>query len=138
MGRLTKTKIDAIIKLRKQGYTQKETAEKLKVHLRTVRKYDPLREQKPARLSAEQLEEIEEACSELVAQGLADEYSGGRFGITFLGRRTYEKFEELRDRAILQFMVDAGRAVSEEEVERYLHKVSGELFDEAVDEVKKQ
>ena len=47
MGRLTKTKIDEIAKLRGKGYTQKETAEKLKVHLRTVRKYDPLHQSNP-------------------------------------------------------------------------------------------
>ena len=52
MGRLTKTKVDEIAKLRGKGYTQKETAEKLKVHLRTVRKYDPLREQKLVRPTA--------------------------------------------------------------------------------------
>ena len=46
MGRLTKAKVDEIAKLRKQGYTQKETAEKANVHIRTVRKYDPLREKK--------------------------------------------------------------------------------------------
>ena len=44
MGRLTKTKVDEIAKLRKQGYTQKETAEKVNVHLLTVRKYDPLKQ----------------------------------------------------------------------------------------------
>ena len=47
MGRLTKTKVDQIARLRKQGYTQKETAEKVNVNLRTVRKYDPLRENRP-------------------------------------------------------------------------------------------
>jgi len=44
MGRLTKVKIDEIGKLRKQGYTQKETAQKVGVHVRTVRRYDPLYE----------------------------------------------------------------------------------------------
>ena len=43
MGRLTKKTIDEIVKLRKQGYTQKEAAERLRIHIRTVRKYDPLR-----------------------------------------------------------------------------------------------
>jgi hypothetical protein len=68
MGRLTKAKIDEIGKLREQGYTQKETAEKVKVHLRTVRKYDPLRE-KPVRPSREQAKELEEAISKLAAKG---------------------------------------------------------------------
>ena len=43
MGRLTKKKADQIANLRKQAYTQKEVAEKLGVHVRTVRKYDPIR-----------------------------------------------------------------------------------------------
>ena len=29
MGRLTKTKVDQIVKLRKEGYTQQEIAEKI-------------------------------------------------------------------------------------------------------------
>jgi uncharacterized protein YkuJ len=41
MGRLTKKKIDRIAKLRSQGYTQIEVAEKEGVCLKTVRKYDP-------------------------------------------------------------------------------------------------
>ena len=43
MGRLRKSIIDTIIKLRKKGYTQAETAEKTGVNLKTVQKYDPLR-----------------------------------------------------------------------------------------------
>lgn len=46
MGRLRKAKIDSIQKLRQQGYTQAETAEKVGVHLKTVQKYDPLRKSK--------------------------------------------------------------------------------------------
>ena len=42
MGGLNKTKRDQIARLREQGYTQKETAGRVKVNLRTVRKYDPL------------------------------------------------------------------------------------------------
>ena len=45
MGRLTKATTDEIERLRKEGYTQKEVAERLKVHPRTVRKYDPLRQE---------------------------------------------------------------------------------------------
>ena len=45
MGRLTKAKIDQIAKLRKEGYTQQETAQKTGVHVRTVRKYDVNRSQ---------------------------------------------------------------------------------------------
>jgi len=46
MGRLRKAKVDEIVRLRSEGYTQKETAEKAKVNLKTVRKYDPLKESK--------------------------------------------------------------------------------------------
>jgi predicted transcriptional regulator len=41
VGRLRKAKIDQIAKLRSEGYTQAETAEKIGVCLKTVRKYDP-------------------------------------------------------------------------------------------------
>jgi len=44
MGRLRKTTVDMIVRLRKKGYTQAETAEKAGVNLKTVRKYDPLRQ----------------------------------------------------------------------------------------------
>lgn len=44
MGRLTKAKIDKITKLRDEGYTQKEVAEKVDVDIKTVRKYDPQRQ----------------------------------------------------------------------------------------------
>jgi len=43
MGRLRKAKVDTIIKLRNEGFTQAEIAEKVGVHLKTVQKYDPLR-----------------------------------------------------------------------------------------------
>jgi hypothetical protein len=43
MGRLRKAKIDMIGKMRQEGYTQAETAEKTGVHLKTVQKYDPLK-----------------------------------------------------------------------------------------------
>lgn len=41
MGRLAKAQTDEITKLRQEGYTQKEIAERLNIHPRTVRKYDP-------------------------------------------------------------------------------------------------
>ena len=44
MGKLRKTIVDMIVRLRKKGYTQAETAEKAGVNLKTVRKYDPLRQ----------------------------------------------------------------------------------------------
>jgi hypothetical protein len=46
MGRLRKAKIDEIIRLRNDGYTQQETAERARVNLKTVRKYDPLKQPK--------------------------------------------------------------------------------------------
>lgn len=48
MGRLRKSVVDRIARLRKQGYTQAETAEKTGVHLKTVQKHDPLRKSKKA------------------------------------------------------------------------------------------
>jgi len=39
MGRLYKAKIDSIRELSEQGYLQKEVAEKVGVHVKTVRKY---------------------------------------------------------------------------------------------------
>ncbi|MFC2062668.1 hypothetical protein ACFLS8_01790 [Chloroflexota bacterium] len=42
MGRLLKKKVDKIASLRKQGYTQKETAQIVGVHVRTARMYDPI------------------------------------------------------------------------------------------------
>lgn len=135
MGRLTKAKIDEIARLRQEGYTQKEIVEKAKVHLGTVRKYDPLRSQKPAGVTPEQLKEIEESCGKLVAEGLAHE-SNGRFSISSLGRRACERFEELKRTAILQFMVEADRPVSEAEIERHLQRVLVQLFYQAIDEAK--
>ena len=62
MGRLTKAKIDEIDKLRKEGYTQKEVAEKVRVHPRTIRKYDPLRQDRSEERSVEnRLSALEEA-----------------------------------------------------------------------------
>jgi hypothetical protein len=46
MGRLQKAVIDKIVKLRKDGFTQVEIADKLKVHIKSVQKYDPLRRPK--------------------------------------------------------------------------------------------
>lgn len=46
MGRLRKSVVDRIVRLRNQRFTQAETAEKTGVHLKTVQKYDPLRKSK--------------------------------------------------------------------------------------------
>ena len=43
MGRLRKSVVDKIVKLREENYTQAETAEKLHIHIKSVQKYDPLR-----------------------------------------------------------------------------------------------
>lgn len=62
MGRLAKAQIDEIAKLRKEGYTQKEIAEKLHVHPRTVRKYDPSHEirQRGQRSTEDRIAALEE------------------------------------------------------------------------------
>ena len=63
MGRLTKAKIDEIAKLREKGYTQKEVAQRAGVHMRTVRKYDPLYQARPSdhRLTEDRLTALEKA-----------------------------------------------------------------------------
>jgi len=137
MGRLTKSKKDEIMKLREQGYTQKETAERVKVHLRTVRKYDPLRE-KPVGLSAEQANEIERDCDELVAKGVLQRYSDGRLWFTSLGERVLVRLKELTKKAVLEFIAEAGRRVTESEIRGYLEQIDDELFDQALDEVKRR
>jgi len=138
MGRLTKKKIDEIAKLRQEGYTQKETAEKMKVHLRTVRKYDPLREQKSVRLTPEQVRHYEELCDELAVEGLLDKVSDGRVRINSLGRKFLEIFRELETRAILNFMVEVDRPVSEEETDRHLELIGDELWAQALSEAKRE
>jgi len=50
MGRLSKSKIDQLQKLREKGYLQKEVAEMLGVNIKTVRTYDPLRMTSKARV----------------------------------------------------------------------------------------
>jgi len=131
MGRLTKAKIDQIRKLRQEGYTQKETAERVKVHLRTVRKYDPLKP-KPTR---EQVKELEEAISELAAKGLLHEESNARLRISSFGEKVYVKLQELIEKAVLQFMAEADRPVTADEIETYLDEIGDELLDQALDEV---
>ena len=138
MGRLLKQKTDQIRKLREEGYTQKETAEKVGVHLRTVRKYDPFREQRPVKPTREQIKEIEEACIRLAAEGLAQKVGDGGFRITSLGKQTYEEYKELRKKAILEFMVEQDRPVREGEVQRYLDEIGDQLFDEAAREAKRR
>lgn len=137
MGRLTKTKVDEIVKLRKQDYTQKETAEKLGIHVRTVRKYDPLREQKPGSPTTEYVRECEENCMELIDKGLLHKNSEGGLRISFLGKRALKRFRELQGTAILEFLEENGPA-KEEEVERFLDDIDDELFDQAIAEVKKR
>ena len=137
MGRLTKTKVDEIVKLRKQNYTQKEAAEKLGIHVRTVRKYDPLREQKSGSSTTEQVKELEEDLRELVAGGFVHKNSEGRFRISFFGKRTLKKFQVLQKIAVLEFLKEEG-PVKEEEVERFLDDIDDELFDQATAEVKRR
>ena len=116
-----------------QGYTQKETAEKVKVHLRTVRKYDPVREKpKPTR---EQVKELEETISELAAEGLLHEESNGRLRVSSLGKRVHVKLEELVEKAALKFMLEADRPVTAEEIQTYLDEIGDQLVRQALDEV---
>jgi len=133
MGRLTKAKVDEIRKLRQEGYTQKETAEKAKVHLRTVRKYDPLKE-KPVRPTREQVKELQEACNELAAKGLIEEDNRG-LRITSLGKRGSVKLQELKKKAMLEFMAEADRPVTADEIDTYLDEIGDELLGQALDEV---
>lgn len=135
MGRLTKAKIDEIGKLRGQGYTQKETAEKAKVHLRTVRKYDPLKE-KPGP-TPEQVGGLEETCNELAAKGLVHEDSDGRVRISSLGKRVSVILEKLELKAGLKFVAEAGRPVAADEIHAYLDEMDDELFYEALDEARR-
>ncbi len=133
MGRLTKAKIDQIRKLRKDGYTQKETAEKVDVCLRTVRKYDPIREKpEPTR---ERVKDLEQVISELIAKGLLHEESNGRLRASSLGKRVRAKLEELVEKAALKFMLEADRPVTAEEIDAYLEEMGDELLDQALDEV---
>jgi len=137
MGRLTKSKTDEIRKLREQGYTQKETAEKAGVHLRTVRKYDPLRE-KSVGPTAEQANKLKEACDEMVARGVLYRESDGRLWFTSLGERVLVRLEELTKKAVLEFMAEADRPVRGAEIRGYLEQIDDELFDQALDDVKRR
>ncbi len=52
MGRLSKSKIDRIQKLRKKGYLQKEVAKMVGANVKTVRTYDPLCKASKSRVEA--------------------------------------------------------------------------------------
>ena len=69
MGRLTKAKIDEIAKLREKGYTQKEVAQRVGVHVRTVRNYDPLHQARPSKRRSveDKLKTLEEALSRFIS-----------------------------------------------------------------------
>jgi len=133
MGRLAKAKTDEIVKLRQQGFTQRETAEKVKVHLRTVRKYDPLKE-KPIKPTRERVKELEEVISELADEGLLREESNGQLRISSLGKRVSVKLEELQKKAMIVFMREADRPVTEDEIYTYLDEIGHDLLDQALDE----
>ena len=138
MGRTSIAKQRKIEKFRNQGYTQQEVAKKLRIDIRTVRKYDPLREQKPVMPTAEQVKQVEEDCNVLVTEGLLHKESDGQVRISYLGKRGVARWDKLREEAILDFMTEADRPVKEEEIERYLDEVDGELCDQALDEVKRR
>jgi transcriptional regulator with XRE-family HTH domain len=80
MGRLTKKKLDAIKKSRVDGYTQKETAQRVGVDIKTVKKYDPLRRERQEVSQERRIERLETICNSLAAE---------------LSSQT-EEFEELR------------------------------------------
>ncbi len=83
----------------------------MEVHLRTVRKYDPLKE-KPVKPTRERVKELEEVFSELAAEGLLHEESNGQLCISSLGKRVNVKLEELEKKAALKFMLKADRPVT--------------------------
>ena len=68
MGRLTKKKLDAIQKSRVEGYTQKETAERVGVDIKTVKKYDPLRRERQEVSMERRVERLETICNSLAAE----------------------------------------------------------------------
>jgi len=68
MGRLTKKKLDAIKKSRVDGYTQKETAERVGVDIKTVKKYDPLRRERQEASQERRVERLETICNSLAAE----------------------------------------------------------------------
>ncbi len=135
MGRTSIAKQRKIKRLRSRGHTDQEIAKKLKLTVRTVNKYDPLREKRVGP-TAKQLEFLE-ACRGLVAIGLAEE-SDEKFRISPLGKRLCTRWEELKDVSILRFMMNARRPVAEEEISRHLDGISDRLFNQALDEVKRR
>jgi len=68
MGRLTKKKMDAIKKSRVDGYTQKETAERVGIDIKTVKKYDPLRRERQEARQERRVERLETICNSLAAE----------------------------------------------------------------------
>jgi len=133
MGRITKAKIDQIASLRKEGYTQGETADKVGVNLRTVRKYDPLRQQK--KMEKISIGEIEEALTMLLAKGVVEEVEDGKYMITSLGKKAMRRFEELQEIAMLQYILDRGGPVKAKKLETFLENSSELLFQQAINEV---
>lgn len=136
MGRLSKVKVDEIKKLRREGYTQEETAIKVGVHVRTVMKHDLLKEQKATKPLTKEDIQLEEALTDLVAKDLVYKNSNGEVRISFLGRKIYERYNELVTKAILEFMSEKNRPVHEDEIDGYLNGINAELFDQAFYEVK--
>jgi len=138
MGKTSRAKQKKIERLRNDGFTQQEVAGKLGLDVRTVRKYDPLREKKSSKLTDEQIREFLDACNELVAAGLLHTDGNGRFRISFLGKRAYARYEELGQKALLEYMAEAGRPVAEEELERYFNEIDDELFYQALSDTKRR
>ena len=146
MGRTSIAKQRKISQLRNQGFTQQEVAQKLGLDIRTVRGYDPLRQQKPMESTVKQiedrdglfLEEVEQACDKMAAEGLLHIDRDGRVSLSYLGKKQSEELERLKEKAVLNFLEDAGRPVSRTELEGYLDEISEQLWDQALDNVKRR
>ena len=95
MGRTSIAKQRKIEQLRNQGFTQQEIVKKMNLDIRTVRKYDPLRKQKPDILTEGKIKEINEACDGLIALGLVCEDNDGRIYISDFGKKVRVRWDEL-------------------------------------------
>ena len=52
--------------------------------------------------------------------------------------RACKRFEELKKRAILEFMAEADGPVPEAEIDRHLDRICDQLFYQAIDEAKRR
>ena len=100
MPRLPKKKLDAIKKVRLEGYTQKETAERVGVDIKTVKAHDPLRSERKEVSLEGRLERLETICKSLAAkhQWLTSEFDMALVALSRLldedGRRLGDYLDE--------------------------------------------